>query len=258
MILIDTHAHMYADAFDDDLQECMQRAASAGINLVALPNIDTRSIEPLRRVRKEFPDNTIGMMGLHPGSVKADYENELQIIKEELDRGGYHAVGEIGIDLYWDKTFQAEQVIAFETQIGWAKEKGLPIAIHARDAFDEICEVLDRLCDERLTGVFHCFTGTPAQAQKALTYPGFYLGIGGVATFKNGGLDKVIPEIDPERLVLETDSPYLAPAPFRGKRNETAYTSLVANRVADILGMPVEAIATQTTANAKKLFKLND
>ncbi len=258
MILIDTHAHMYADAFDDDLQECMKRAADAGISLVALPNIDTRSIGPLRRVRKEFPERTIGMMGLHPGSVKADYESELQIIKAELDQGGYHAVGEIGMDLYWDKTFQAEQVIAFETQIGWAKEKGLPIAIHARDAFDEICEVLDRLCDERLSGVFHCFTGTPAQAQKALSYPGFYLGIGGVATFKNGGLDLVIPEIDPERLVLETDSPYLAPAPFRGKRNETAYTRLVAERVADILGLPVETIATQTTANAKKLFKLND
>lgn len=256
--MIDTHAHMYADAFDEDREAAMRRAFDAGISLVALPNIDSSSIGPLNSLMKTFPDRTIGMMGLHPSYVKADFEEELEKIEAELDRGIYHAVGEIGIDLYWDKTFFPQQVEAFTRQIGWAKDRGLPIAIHARDSFEEIFDVLDRLCDEQLSGVFHCFTGNTAQAEKALSYPNFYLGIGGVVTFKNGGLDKVLPAIGIDRLVLETDAPYLAPVPFRGKRNETAYTSLVAEKLAEIIGVSVSDVDNLTTRNARKLFKLDE
>jgi TatD DNase family protein len=257
-VMIDTHAHMYADAFDEDRAETMQRAFDAGLTLVALPNIDSASIGPLRALMEAFPDQTIGMMGLHPSHVKDDYKAELQKIEAELDRGKYHAVGEIGIDLYWDKTYLPQQVDAFITQIGWAKKRGLPIVIHARESFDEIFEIMDAHCDERLSGVFHCFTGNLVQARKALSYPNFYLGIGGVVTFKNGGLDKVLPGVGIDRLVLETDAPYLAPAPFRGKRNESAYSVLVAEKSAEIFNVSTTEVERITTMNARKLFKLDE
>ncbi len=257
MEFFDTHSHMYSDAFDDDREACMMRAAEVGVNLVALPNIDSASIAGLKDLRRKHPEQTIGMMGLHPTSVKANFKKELDIILQELDRGGYKAVGEIGIDLYWDKTFLAEQCEAFATQIEWAKQRLLPIAIHARDSLSEVFRMMDDACDERLGGVFHCFSGNEKEAAKALSYPGFYLGMGGVLTFKNGGLDKFISQIPLDRLVLETDAPYLAPTPFRGKRNETAYTKLVAEKLATLLERPLEEIAKVTTANARKLFKID-
>ncbi|WP_239541125.1 TatD family hydrolase [Cryomorpha ignava] len=257
MKIFDTHSHMYAKEFDSDLDECMAQALEDGVYLTALPNIDVESIERVQNLMRAYPDQTIGMMGLHPCSVKEDYKQQLATIKTELDTGRYHAVGETGIDLYWDKTYFDHQVDSFKTQIRWAKEKSLPIVIHARDSFQEIFDVLDTEYDNDLSGVFHCFTGNEAEAEKALSYDNFYLGLGGVLTFKNSGLDKVISRVDQRRLVLETDAPYLSPHPFRGKRNQTAYTKLVAQKLAEIFEVSVEELAEITTANAKKLFKLN-
>lgn len=257
MKIFDTHSHMYSKEFDNDRDACMAQALKDGVYLTALPNIDVASIEPVKKLMQDYPNQTIGMMGLHPCSVKDDYKEQLAQIKTELDSGNYHAVGEIGIDLYWDKTYFEQQVDAFKTQIDWAKETGLPIVIHARDSFEEIFDVLDKEYFEGLTGIFHCFTGNEAEAQKALSYEGFYLGLGGVLTFKNSGLDKVIARVDKNRLVLETDAPYLTPHPFRGKRNQTAYTRLVAEKLAEIYDLSLEEIADITNENAKKVFKLN-
>lgn len=248
---------MYAKEFDEDRGECMVKALEEGVYFTALPNIDVDSIEPMQELMRAYPNQTIGMMGLHPTSVNADYKTQLATIKMELDTGKYHAVGETGIDLYWDKTFFEQQVDSFKIQIAWAKEKSLPIVIHARDSFQEIFDVLDSEYDPSLSGVFHCFTGNEAEAEKALSFENFYLGLGGVLTFKNSGLDKVISRVDLNRLVLETDAPYLAPHPFRGKRNETAYTRIVAQKLADIFEVSIEEIAEITTKNAKNLFKLH-
>ncbi len=249
---------MYLDQFDEDRKECMERAVKDNVLLTLLPNVDVESIEPMKRIIEDFPAQFMGMMGLHPCSVKDDFREQLSTIKKELDTGKYLAVGEIGIDLYWDKSTLGIQIEAFKEQIEWAKEANLPIVIHARDSFDEIFEVLDEVHDERLTGVFHCFTGSVAQAEKALSYSGFYLGIGGVVTFKNSGLDIVLSQIGLERLMLETDAPYLTPHPYRGKRNETAYTRLVADKLAVTFEKSVEEIARVTTNNAKDLFKLRE
>lgn len=249
---------MYLDHFDEDRKECMERAFKENVLLTLLPNIDVDSIEPMKRIIEEFPAQYMGMMGLHPCSVKEDFSEQLSVIKKELDTGNYIAVGEIGIDLYWDKSTLDNQVVAFKEQIEWAKKANLPIVIHARDSFDEIFEVLDEVHDERLKGVFHCFTGTAEQGEKALSYEGFYLGIGGVATFKNSGLDAVLSKIGLDRLMLETDAPYLTPQPHRGKRNETAYTRFVADKLAVIFEKSVEEIARVTTNNAKDLFKLRE
>lgn len=248
---------MYLEQFDEDRAACMERAVEQDVLLTLLPNIDVSSIPSMKRFLEEYPTQSSGMMGLHPCSVKENFHKELAILKEELDSGRYIAVGEIGIDLYWDKSTLGIQVEAFKEQIEWAKAAKLPIAIHARDSFEEIFAVLDDVHDERLTGVFHCFTGTTDQAKKALGYPGFYLGIGGVATFKNSGLDKVLVEVGLDRLMLETDAPYLTPHPFRGKRNETSYTRLVADKLALIFDLPIEEIARVTTHNANALFQLN-
>ncbi len=255
--IIDTHSHMYAEEFDEDRKACMERALERGVVLTALPNIDVSSIEPLKKLLDNFPEQTIGMMGLHPTSVKENYKDELAVLRGELEKRKYAAVGEIGMDLYWDKTFKAEQEDAFRIQIGWAKEMELPIAIHARDSLPEIFEILDTEGTAGLSGVFHCFSGSEAEAEKALSFPNFYLGLGGVLTFKNGGLDKVMAKFSIDRLVVETDAPYLTPAPFRGKRNETAYTRLVVEKLAEIHGLPIEDVAAITTANAVKLFQLN-
>lgn len=248
---------MYLDAFDQDREACMNTALERGVYLTALPNIDTSTISSLKSMLAAYPNQTIGMMGLHPCSVGENFEEELKNIKVELDSGLYRAVGEIGIDLYWDKTHLAQQVEAFKIQIEWAKESGLPIVIHARDSFREIFDILDTEYDSRLRGVFHCFTGNDVEAQKALTYANFYLGLGGVLTFKNSGLDKTIAGLDLNRLVLETDAPYLSPEPFRGKRNQTAYTREIAEKLAAIFDTSLESIAEITTANATHLFQLN-
>jgi len=257
MELFDTHTHMYLEQFDEDRDACMERAHAASVRRLALPNIDVNSIGRVRAMMDAFPERVIGMMGLHPCSVNADWEEALKVIEAELDNAPYKAVGEIGIDLYHDRTFAAEQVEAFKVQIGWAKKRGLPIVIHARDSFDEICSVLDECMNDGLTGVFHCFTGNANDARRALAYPGFFIGIGGVVTFKNGGLDKTMAEIGIDRAVLETDAPYLTPAPFRGKRNEAAYTRNVAEKLAEVTQLPLDEVARITTANAEKLFQLN-
>lgn len=248
---------MYLEDFDEDREECMKKALHDGVFCTALPNIDSSTIGAVRDMMARYSDQTIGMMGLHPCSVKAGYKEELDLICRELDTGKYHAVGEIGIDLYWDKTYFEQQVDAFRIQIGWAKERGLPVVIHARDSFQEIFDVLDAEYAEGLNGIFHCFSGNADEARKALGYPGFCLGVGGVLTFKNSGLDKVIAEIGPDRLVLETDAPYLSPHPFRGKRNQTAYTLLVAEKLSAILNRSLAEIAEITTRNALKIFQLN-
>lgn len=258
MLLVDTHTHLYATEFDADREQIIQQANSKGIKRFYLPNIDSSSIAVLKQLVQKYPDQCFGMMGLHPCSVKENYLEELAIAKAELDKGGYLAVGEIGIDLYWDKTFIEQQKIAFTTQMEWAIAANLPISIHCRNAFDEIYELLRLYCspsvNNKLSGIFHCFSGNEEQANKILEL-GFYLGIGGVVTFKNSGLDKVVKAVDLNHLVLETDSPYLAPAPHRGKRNESEYLYLIAQKVAEIKACSVEEVAAVTTANATKVFE---
>ncbi|MEZ4933584.1 MAG: TatD family hydrolase [Saprospiraceae bacterium] len=252
-MLVDTHTHLYLSHFADDIGETINRAESEGIHQFYLPNIDSSSIDSMLELEKKYPGKCIPMMGLHPCSVKADFENELSIVKQWLDNRPFCAVGEIGIDLYWDKTFFEEQKTAFITQTGWAKELGIPIIIHARDSLDILIDLVKKEKDDRLSGIFHCFTGTLEQAQSIIDL-GFYLGIGGVLTYKNSGLDEVVKNIPLESLVLETDSPYLTPVPFRGKRNESAYIKYIANKLSEVKNLDIEEIAVVTTANAEKIF----
>ena len=230
MIVIDTHTHLYSEQFDEDRKTMIQRAKDAGISRFFIPAIDSSYTEKMFALEKENPKDVFLMMGLHPTSVKENYKEELAHVKQWIDKRSFFAIGEIGIDLYWDKSFLKQQQEAFRTQIKWAKEKKLPIVIHCREAFDEIFEVLESEKDDNLRGIFHCFTGNLEQAQKAISY-NMKLGIGGVITFKNGKIDKVLNQIDTEHIVLETDSPYLAPKPFRGKRNESAYITKVVDRL---------------------------
>jgi TatD DNase family protein len=257
MQFIDTHTHLFSSSFDEDRSEIVKRAINAGVDKLLLPNIDISSIEPMYQLCEQFPSNCLPMMGLHPGSVDEKWEENLEIIRKNLFERKNYAVGEIGMDLYWDKTFVNQQAEAFRRQVNWAKELALPIVIHAREAFDEIFEIVDELNDERLTGVFHCFTGTVDQAIKIRNYGGFKLGIGGVLTYKKAGLDEVLKEIDLSEMMLETDSPYLPPTPHRGKRNESAYLLHIAEKLAEVKGVSLNEVATVTTANAIKLFKLN-
>lgn len=257
MQLIDTHTHLYSEQFDNDRTEAIQKAIKLGVDKFFLPNIDSSSIEGMHALEKEFPNQCFPMMGLHPCSVDANFEKELDLMEKSMDEHKYIAIGEIGIDLYWDKSFQSQQEIAFRKQIDWAKKRNLPIVIHCREAFDEILSILDEVNDEKLFGVFHCFTGNLEQANHILSYGGFKLGIGGVVTFKNSGLDKVVQELELKDLVLETDSPYLAPTPYRGKRNESAYILNVADKLSDIYEISIEEIAVQTTKNALEVFKIS-
>ena len=254
MEFIDTHTHLFTEEFDRDRSETVINAIAAGVNKLLLPNIDVDSIPALLKLAADFPGNCFPMMGLHPCSVKENWESDLKIIRTQLESGKYFAVGEIGMDLYWDKSTLGIQKEAFTRQIEWAKELKLPIAIHVRDAFEETFAVVDELNDDDLTGVFHCFTGTVEQAKHIINYGGFKLGIGGVLTFKNSELDKTIAEIDLEHLVLETDSPYLAPVPHRGKRNESKYIPLIAEKLAIVKGVSMEEVACVTTQNAQQLF----
>ena len=256
-MIIDTHAHLYAEEFSEDQPEVFMRAKAAGVNYFLLPNIDSASI-PLMEKLLQSQKNTIPMMGLHPSYVKENWMEELKIIETHLFKNPskYCAVGEIGMDLYWDKSFLEAQKIVFRTQITWAKKLGLPIAIHARDAFDEIFEILDEENDESLKGVFHCFTGNIEQATKILDYGGFKLGIGGVITYKNSGLAEVLNSVELKNLVLETDAPYLSPAPFRGKRNESAYLFYIIEKLAGVYQLSDKIIAEVTSQNAIELFQL--
>ena len=256
-MIIDTHAHLYAEEFSEDQTEVFTRAAAAGVHYFLLPNINSESIPLMEKLLKE-QKNTIPMMGLHPSYVKENWMEELKIIETHLFKNPskYCAVGEIGMDLFWDKTFIEAQKIVFRTQISWAKKLKLPIAIHARDAFDEIFEILDEENDESLKGVFHCFTGSKEQATKILDYGGFKLGIGGVITYKNSGLTEVLNSVELKHLVVETDAPYLSPAPFRGKRNESAYLSYIIEKISEIYNLSDAIIAEVTSQNATELFQL--
>ena len=256
-MIIDTHAHLYAEEFSEDQTEVFTRAAAAGVHYFLLPNINSESIPLMEKLIKE-QKNTIPMMGLHPSYVKENWMEELKIIETHLFKNPskYCAVGEIGMDLFWDKTFIEAQKIVFRTQISWAKKLKLPIAIHARDAFDEIFEILDEENDESLKGVFHCFTGNLEQATKILDYGGFKLGIGGVITYKNSGLTEVLNSIELKHLVVETDAPYLSPVPFRGKRNESSYLSYIIEKISGIYKLSDAIIAEVTSQNAIELFQL--
>ncbi|AVR45210.1 hydrolase TatD [Christiangramia fulva] len=253
MTITDTHTHLYSDAFDEDRKEVIQKAIDNRIKRFFIPAIDSETTKSMYALEKEFPKNVFLMMGLHPTSVMENYQEELQHVKDQFEKRDFYAVGEIGIDLYWDKSTLEIQKKAFRQQIQFAKEKGLPIVIHCRDAFDEIFEVLEQEKDDKLFGIFHCFTGTYEQAQKALSY-NMKLGIGGVVTFKNGGIDKFLPKIPLENIVLETDSPYLAPSPYRGKRNDPVYILEVLKKLADLYNVTEEQVAEITTLNSCEIF----
>jgi len=255
MILTDTHAHLYSEAFDDDRKTMMQRAFDNGVERFFIPAIDSTYTESMFDLEKTYPDKVFLMTGLHPTHVKENVDEELAHVAEQLEQRKYYAVGEIGVDLYWDKTFLEAQKMAFKTQIQWAKQYDLPIAIHCRDAFDEVFEVLESEADEQLRGIFHCFTGNLEQAQLALSY-GMKLGIGGVVTFKNGKIDTFLNQIPLSEIVLETDAPYLAPVPYRGKRNESAYLVEVAEKISKIYGITLDEVARVTTANSKQVFNI--
>lgn len=258
MTFIDTHTHLYSEEFNEDRSEIINKAIGLGVSKFFLPNIDESSIDGMLALQTEFPNICYPMLGLHPCSVDGNFKSSLAKIEAIIPSNKIIAIGEIGIDLYWDKTYREAQIEAFKIQIAWAKTLGLPIVIHVRDAFEDVFNVIDELNDVSLTGVFHCFTGNIEQAKKVIAYGGFKLGIGGVVTFKNSGLDKVISEIDIKHLVLETDSPYLAPVPFRGKRNESSYIPLIAQKIADIYNIDVETVGKITTENARSLFKISD
>ncbi|MBT7134788.1 MAG: TatD family hydrolase, partial [Polaribacter sp.] len=244
-MITDTHTHLYSSQFKEDQSAMIQRAKDAGVSRFFIPAIDSSYTESMMKLEKNFPKDVFLMMGLHPTSVKENYLEELAHVKEWIDKKKFFAIGEIGIDLYWDKSFLAQQQEAFRTQIKWAKEKTLPIVIHCRDAFDEIFEILEQEKGDSLRGIFHCFTGTKEQAEKAINY-NMKLGIGGVATFKNGKIDRFLNEINLKHIVLETDAPYLAPTPFRGKRNESAYITNVIDKLVEIYKVPFEEIVATT------------
>jgi TatD DNase family protein len=254
MNLIDTHAHIYSTEFDSDRDEMIREIRAAGIDRIYMPNVDVYTIDAMLRCESSYPGMCIPMMGLHPCDVKEDFEDQLELMKEWLDKRSFAAVGEIGLDLYWDKSFFEQQKEALKIQIDWAKNESLPIVLHCRESMDETIEIVREEQDGSLRGIFHCFNGNLSQAKEIIEL-GFLLGIGGVATFKNGGLDQVIPEIGLEHLVLETDAPYLAPVPFRGKRNSPAYLPYIASKIGDYLKVSKETVAAQTTANALNLFK---
>ena len=255
MQFIDTHTHLYLPEFDTDRDEVVNRAVDSGISKMLLPNIDIKSVDLLLSTADRYPGICYPMIGLHPTSVKNDYISQLDKLESLFEKHRFIAIGEIGIDLYWDKTFLKEQIIAFRRQIAFALNKRLPVVIHSRDSFPEVFSVLNEFEGEGLKGVFHAFSGDINDAVSAIRM-GFKLGIGGVVTFKNSGLDKIVKETGPENLILETDSPYLAPVPHRGKRNESSYICIINSRLAEIFGMNEEKIASLTYLNSTGLFKL--
>lgn len=255
MKLIDTHTHLYVEAFDEDRDEIIQKAIETGVTRFYLPAIDSSYTDMMLALEKQYPEHIRLMMGLHPTHVKDNYQDELRHVEQYLDQKDFAAVGEIGIDLYWDQSFLSQQQEAFDLQIRWAKEKGLPIVIHCRDAFDEVFEVLEIHKGDDLLGIFHCFTGTKEQAQRAIGL-NLKLGIGGVVTFKKGKIDQFLDQISIDHIVLETDAPYLAPAPFRGKRNQSEYLIYILRKLSEIHQRSEEEIAALTTQNALAVFKM--
>ena len=253
MILTDTHTHLYSEAFDEDRDEVIRNAMKKGVNRFFIPAIDSTYTEAMFALEAAYPENVFLMTGLHPTHVKGDFKDELEHVVKLLSDRKFYAIGEIGIDLYWDKTFLKEQQEAFRSQIKLAKKHGLPIVIHCREAFEEVFEVLESEKGDDLYGIFHCFTGTLEQAKRAISY-NMKLGIGGVVTFKNGKIDTFLQHVDVTNIVLETDAPYLAPVPFRGKRNESGYLVNIANKLADIHNMDIEDLARITTQNSKEIF----
>ena len=255
MFLIDTHTHLYDPDFDMDREVTVQRALEAGVGMMLMPNVDASTIKPMLETHERFPDCTRVMMGLQPEEVKDDYKQVLATMEQELERGIYIGVGEIGLDFYWDATFEKEQIDAFETQLLWAKQLKLPLSIHCRNAFSFMARILEKHQDGGLQGVMHCFTGTEEEAQAYLDL-GFHLGLGGVTTYKSCKVKDFLPNIPLERIVLETDAPYLSPVPHRGQRNEPAFMADTTNKIAEIYQITTEEFATTTTANATKLFNL--
>ena len=268
MYLVDTHCHIYDHQFSLDRNEAVQRALDAGVGMMLLPNVDASTIAPMLQLHEQFPDCTRVMMGLQPEEVKEDYKDVLAQMEKELgeaspashvsqSRVQYVGVGEVGLDFYWDTTFEKEQLDAFETQLDWAKQLGLPLSIHCRNAFDKMVKILERKQDGSLRGIMHCFTGTEEEAKVYLEL-GFHLGLGGVTTYKNCGVKEYLPNLPLDRIVLETDAPYLAPVPCRGKRNEPAFLVHTAQKIAEIYQISLEELASVTTTNAETLFKLNN
>lgn len=255
MHLIDTHTHIYLPEFDNDRDEVINRAVQNGVGKLLMPNIDLDSVNRMLEIENRFPSVCYPMMGLHPTSVKEDFESQLDKLEALASEHKYYAIGEIGIDLYWDKSHLNEQIIAFKRQVTFALQKELPVVIHSRDSFPEVFGILEEFRGSGLRGVFHAFTGSVSDAEKVIGM-GFFLGIGGIVTFKNSGLDKVVRHMSPEKIVLETDSPYLAPVPYRGKRNESSYICIVNNKIAEIFGLNSEKTASITWSNSVQLFGL--
>lgn len=256
MKIIDTHSHIYSEEFDNDIDDVIARAQLAGIEKILLPNVDVSSLAPLHNTANRYKDYCIPMMGLHPTSVGENWQGELDMIRKQLESRSYIAIGEIGIDLYWDKTFEQEQRHVFEEQLRWSIEYDLPVAIHSRDAIAECVECVKNVGCEKLRGVFHSFGGSIEELQRILSLENFLLGISGVVTFKNSTLSTVLKETDLSRVVVETDAPYLSPVPYRGKRNESSYTLFVVQKLAEIFGITAEDVGETTTNNAKKLFNI--
>ena len=255
MFLIDTHTHLYLDKFNDDRDSVIQRAINQGVTKMLLPSIDSATFEEMMNLTKSYPNNCLPMIGLHPTSVQDNYEDELAFVEKELEKNKYIGIGEIGIDLYWDDTHSEQQQDAFRRQIKLAKKHALPIAIHTRDSFKEVYNILKKEATDELLGVFHCFTGNRSEAFKIMDI-GFSMGIGGIITFKNSGLDEVCKSIPLDSIVLETDAPFLTPDPHRGKRNESSYLNIIAKKLAEILEMNMNDVVEKTSANAIKLFNL--
>ncbi|MBC8265394.1 MAG: TatD family hydrolase [Flavobacteriales bacterium] len=257
MNFIDTHTHLFLKQFSGDIDSVIENAIASGVDKMLLPNINSATTNSLMELSKKYPENCFPMMGLHPCDVKKEtMEKELLHVQQMLEKEKFIAVGEIGLDLYWDKTTLNIQQDAFENQINLAKKHGIPIVIHVRESFNKAIEIVERLNDKNLSGVFHCFTGSVKDAKRITDLGNFYLGIGGVLTFKNAGVDKTIKQVNLKHLILETDSPYLTPTPFRGKRNESKYILNIAEKLAELHKVSLEEIARITTANANKLFKL--
>ncbi len=254
MVFTDTHTHLYSSKFDNDRDEVIKNCIDKGINRLFMPNIDSSYIDKMMNLAKKYPQNCFPMMGLHPTAIKKNYTQELAIVEEWLTKFNFCAIGEIGIDLYWDKTFLPEQQEAFQIQIKLAKKYNIPFVIHCRNAFNEVFEILDELNDDKMKGLFHCFTGNIQQAKRIIDYGNFKLGIGGIVTFKNAGLAEVVEQIDLKHLVLETDAPYLAPTPFRGKRNESTFLINIAEKIANIHQTNIELVAKITTKNSVEIF----
>ena len=253
-IFVDTHTHLFLTEFDQDRSETVQRAINNGIKAMFLPNVDLETIDPMFKLAEAFPAHCFPIIGLHPEAVHEDFETKLIEIEKIIAQKKVYGIGETGLDYYWDQTYKVQQKASFESQLKMAIKYKLPIVIHVRNSFDDVIEIVQLNASPELTGIFHCFSGSIQEAEKIISL-GFYLGIGGVVTFKNGGLDKVIPYIPLEKIVLETDSPFLTPVPFRGKRNESSYVVHVAEKIAQLKNVPIEEVAHITTQNAQNLFK---